>query len=272
MSTKNKMDRCIVITKKGTQCTRHAAIYTHLQRTCGMHESLSYIIRPDITQESIIHPPPRDATLNPYGIHECLVVGCGQPNILGEFVCDSHEYIKKHVEVALAFEKSKFTPYFQKLIKQQDFREDDPFYQERVLLDQEIRNELNAIYILPPRPNERGERLRSLNPYYINRCCHLDNFSSDNPWGTFVCEQENRFGYFTCQEHSHLEENTKRIIALGDIGNFSRRYQNLLYQEIHDSRQNDRFFQERIAQHQAMPQVHIRQYNPQENSWYPDPQ
>ncbi len=260
------MELCIAKTKKGIPCNKKISKDSHLQRTCLTHEHVSFVTRPDIT-EPPPNPPPRNSKLDPYAIHTCLVVGCGQPNMLGKFVCDFHEYKQYLVKDGIQDERHHFTPYYQQLVLQQDLRLNDSEYQERVRQDKERLAQLepfmNVVCL--------GQHInRQLNPYYIKQCCCLDEGFIRGPIYNQRCTNPNRFGYLTCEQHSHLEYVTQCKWQTETSLN-TRKYQDLLYEEMVDPRLDDEEFHNKIAehveQHVEASYSRIRQYNPNTQAW-----
>lgn len=233
------MELCIAVNQNGRPCTFKINKKTHLERSCLKHFANSLVARPDITIPPENALPRNQSKLNAYANDTCFVVGCGQPNLFGEFVCDIHEWQKMDVLQGISDERSHFTPYYQHIILQQDLHENDLEYQERIRQDKEKKDEvLNYI--------ERNQR--DLNPYYINTCCYRGNISQLNHWGELICQKQNRFGYFTCEEHLEFENNARNTFD-EEANQYSKRYKELKYQEIHDPRQNDPEFQAKINEH-----------------------
>ncbi len=231
---------CFVINENGTHCPYRVNKKTHLERTCLKHLANSLVARPDITTPPENALPRRESKLNPYANHTCFVVGCGQPNIIGEFVCEIHEWQKMDVLKGISYEQRHFTPYYQHIILQQDLRENDLEYQERIRQDKEKKDEVFR--------DIHNDPQRLLNVYYINTCCFRGNKSQINHWGDFVCQKQNRFGYFTCEEHSAFE-NIARSTLGEEAHQCSKKYKELKYQEVHDPRKNDPEFQAKIVGH-----------------------
>jgi hypothetical protein len=222
------MNRCIGITKKGTQCTRSTYIGYHQHRCCGIHNAQGFVTRPDIT-EAPAEVPSRKAKLDPYYVTGCRVFQCEHETVFGELVCEHHYRSKLWVYEGIDNEKRRFTPYYQNLLHQNLNNPNrlNADFQARINVDKNRRQIIDNAWV--------NNNSRNLNPFYIIQC--------QQPG----CTTPNRFGRFTCLAHKPMEETTK-IMLTDDARLKTMRYQMLKYAEMMDPRRNNADFQEQIRQ------------------------
>ncbi len=237
------MERCIGITKKGTQCT-HNGFY---HRCCGVHRVQGLVARPDITQAP--QPPlqkGRQIKLDPYYISNCCIYDCQANTVFGEFVCQNHYSIRYRVEEGMKSERERFTAYFQQLYVQQrdDPRKNEADFQQRIEADKQRRNEIQRIY---QNPEER-----KIDPFYLTQC----------QFGP--CRTENRFGRFTCTVHKPQEAGVKTRL-MNEENAFSLHYQDLLYKQANDPRRNDEDFNLRVRAQKALMEQRRQQRLAEQN-------